>query len=89
MNKILLHHIYRKSKVLLLCDNVEGVDLLLRVLPHQFSNVHILVTTRCCTDNKLPQKADHVITLQYLLGDNALTTLFGWAETSHPVDEYE
>ena len=89
MNRIFLNHIYRKSKVLLLYDNVQDVDLLLRVLPRQFSNVHILVTTRCCTDNKLSQKADHVITLEYLLGDNALTALFGWAERSHPVDEYE
>ncbi|XP_062512019.1 uncharacterized protein LOC134187868 isoform X2 [Corticium candelabrum] len=89
MNKIFLHHIYRKSKILLLYDNVEDVDLLLRVLPHEFSNVHILVTTRCCTDNKLSQKADHVITLEYLLGDNALTALFGWAERSHPADEDE
>ena len=89
MNKIFLHHIGHKSKVLLLYDNVEDVDLLLRVLPHEFSNVHILVTTRCCTDNKLSQKADHVITVEYLLGDNALTALFGWANRSHPVDEDE
>ena len=89
MNKIFLHQIYRKSKVLLLYDNVEDVDLLLRVLPHGFSNVHILVTTRCCADNELSQKADHVITLEYLLGDNALMALFGWAERSHPVDKDE
>ena len=89
MNNIFLYHIHHKSKVLLIYDNVNDFDLLLRVLPSESSNLHILVTTRCCADHSLLQRADCVITLDYLSCDNALSALFGWANIARPVDEDE
>ena len=89
MNNIFLNHIYQKSKVLLLYDNVEDFDLLSLLLPRQSSHLHVLVTTRSSSDHEVLQRADRVITLEYLLCDDALTALFGWADRARPVDEDE
>ena len=89
MNNIFLYHIYKKSKVLLLYDNVEDFDLLLPRLPRQSSHLHVLVTTRSSADHEVLQRADRIITLEYLLCDDALTALFGWADRARPVDENE
>ena len=89
MNNIFLYHIRHKAKVLLIYDNVENFDLLLRVLPSESSNLHILVTTRCCADHALLQRADFVITLDYLSCGSALSALLGWANRARPVDEDE
>ena len=89
MNNIFLYQIYKKSAVLLLYDNVEDFDLLLRILPRQSSHCHVLVTTRSSANHDMLQRADCIITLDYFSCDNALTALFGWADRARPEDEDE
>ena len=89
INSTFLSHIYQKSKVLLLYDNVNDYDLLSLVLPRQSSHVHVLVTTRSSADHEVLQIADSLITLDSLSCNDALTALFGWADRARPVDEDE
>ena len=89
MNTKFLYHCDQKSKALLLYDNVEDFDLLLRILPRQSSHLHILVTTRSSADHEVLNNDACKITLEYLSCDDALTALFGWADRALPVDEDE
>ena len=85
-NKIFMREVLQKSKVLLVYDSANDLDLINRVLPRSSSQLHVLVTTRCSSAHDLFKRADKVITLDYLSLGSAVVALFGWAERQCPHD---
>lgn len=86
-NMLLLSHLRQRTKVLLLYDGVDDLDLIEQVLPPDTMAVHVLITTRCSGDHRLLMKANCVIRLGYLSPRDAVSALFSWARRQCLSDE--
>lgn len=77
-NDVLLQHVCRKGRVLLLYDAAYDLHLLQRVLPRETARVHVLVTTRMSGDHPVLARADRVTHLGCLGPETSVKLLQAW-----------
>ena len=77
-NYIFLQYAYKKSRVLLLYDGADKLNLLEKILPCNTAHVHVLVTTRMSADHPLLTSADKVSCLGRIESAAAVEALQVW-----------
>ncbi|XP_062504700.1 uncharacterized protein LOC134181438 isoform X2 [Corticium candelabrum] len=77
-NDIFLQYLYHKSRVLLLYDGADKLNVLDKILPRVTAHVHVLVTTRVSGDHPLLLTAENVTTLSCLEAAAAVEALQVW-----------
>ena len=77
-NAVLLDHVHKHHKMLLVYDGADDLSFLPKVLPRSSSRVHVLITTRCDDCSSL-QQVSHVISLGCLEDEDAVSALSKWS----------
>lgn len=77
---VFLTYIHSKSRVFLLFDGADNLDILQEFLPHSSARTHVLVTTRCSSDHEILKLANNVVQLEMLRPDDAVSALFAWLQ---------
>ncbi|XP_062504100.1 uncharacterized protein LOC134180933 [Corticium candelabrum] len=80
-NAVLLNHIFKLSKMLLVYDGADDLSFLPKILPRSTARVHVLITTRC-GDRSVLQKSlnhAHVISLGCLEVEDAVAAVAMWS----------
>jgi hypothetical protein len=84
-NHCFLKYIMLHSQVLVIYDGVRDFELLQRLIPSQTTKVHILVTTEASDPHPvIDTTAWHVIRLNPLSVDHAVSALLSWASYLSP-----
>ena len=77
-NAVLLDHVNKHHKMLLIYDGADDLSFLPKVLPRSTARVHVLITTRCGDCSTL-QQVSHVISLGCLDDEEAVSALSKWS----------
>ena len=77
-NAVLLNHVYKHHKMLLVYDGANDLSFLHKVLPRSTARVHVLITSRCDDCSALHQ-VSHVFSLGCLEDEDAVSALSKWS----------
>ncbi|XP_062504586.1 uncharacterized protein LOC134181340 isoform X3 [Corticium candelabrum] len=78
-NAVLLNHISKLSKMLLVYDGADDLSFLPKILPRSTARVHVLITTRCDDCSVLQKSLNHVISLGCLEAKDAVAAVAMWS----------
>ena len=78
-NAVLLNHISKLPKMLLVYDGADDLSFLPKILPRSTAHVHILITTRCDDCSVLQKSINHVISLGCLEAEDAVAAVAMWS----------
>ena len=78
-NAVLLNHISKLPKMLLVYDGADDLSFLPKILPRSTARVHVLITTRCVDCSVLQKSLNHVISLGCLEAEDAVAAIAMWS----------
>ena len=78
-NSVLLNHISKLPKMLLVYDGADDLSFLSKILPRSTARVHVLITTRCDDCSVLQISLNHVISLGCLEAEDAVAAVAMWS----------
>ena len=78
-NAVLLNHISKLPKMLLVYDGADDLSFLPKILPRPSARVHVLITTRCDDCSVLQKSINHVISLGCLEAEDAVAAVAMWS----------
>ena len=78
-NAVLLNHISKLPKMLLVYDGADDLSFLPKILPRSTARVHVLITTRCDDCSVLQKSVNHVISLGCLEAEDAVAAVAMWS----------
>ena len=78
-NAVLLNHISKLSKMLLVYDGADDLSFLSKILPRSTARVHVLITTRCDDCSVLQKSIHDVISLGCLEAEDAVAAVAMWS----------
>ena len=78
-NAVLLNHISKLPKMLLVYDGADDLSFLPKILPRSTARVHVLITTRCDDCSVLQKSINHVISLGCLEAEDAVAAVAMWS----------
>ena len=78
-NAVLLNHISKLSKMLLVYDGADDLSFLPKILPRSTARVHVLITSRCDDCSVLQKSINHVISLGCLEAEDAVAAVAMWS----------
>ena len=78
-NAVLLNHISKLPKMLLVYDGADDLSFLHKILPRSTARVHVLITTRCDDCSVLQKSINHVISLGCLEAEDAVAAVAMWS----------
>ena len=78
-NAVLLNHISKLPKMLLVYDGADDLSFLPKILPRSSARVHVLITSRCDDCSVLQKSINHVISLGCLEAEDAVAAVAMWS----------
>ncbi|XP_062504101.1 uncharacterized protein LOC134180934 [Corticium candelabrum] len=78
-NAVLLNHISKLPKMLLVYDGADDLSFLPKIFPRSTARVHVLITTRCDDCSVLQKSINHVISLGCLEAEDAVAAVVMWS----------